>query len=124
MGRVITSVVLEKPIIVKIDVRLAAPHDAASVESQIRTLLIGRYGRGQLASSRWIPYGFNAQEVASYLRKNVMAFQDMVSDFSIELPSVASKAYRNKPHWWVFMDDAYITIKTTKTVETGVVWTF
>lgn len=124
MGRVITSVVLEKPIIVKIDVRLAAPHDAASVESQIRTLLIGRYGRGQLASSRWIPYGFNAQEVASYLRKNVVAFQDMVSDFSIELPSVASKAYRNKPHWWVFMDDAYITIKTTKTVETGVVWTF
>lgn len=116
--RVNVKTVEEVPYNLTITGRLGAVHDVDSVTAQIKTLLIANYGRGQLASSRWLQNGFNTQEIATLIRNNIPAFQDRISDFALTPSSRI-----NKPHEWVYMTNDSITISLSKTAENmGATW--
>ncbi|HQV23410.1 MAG TPA: hypothetical protein PLJ88_10010, partial [Agitococcus sp.] len=81
-------------------------------------------GKGTLAASRWLEYGFNRQEIINLIKKNITAFQDNISDFTVILPLDESLPIKNKPHEWVFMDEANITLEFALIADTtGATWT-
>ena len=113
--------VVQKPFKLTITGRLAATHDLDAVLTQIRQLLIGQYGKGTLSASRWLINGFNTLEMATLIRQNIAAFQDNISDFSLNVDATSKL---NKPHEWVFMDNANLTINLERTADsTGALWT-
>lgn len=117
-NRVNVMPVAEKPCQVRIIGRLASVHDLDSVKAQIKGLLIDKYGKNSLSASRWVPNGFNSQEIGTQLRNNVIAFQDRISDFSVQLPTDL-----NKPHEWVFMTEQSITVQLERTADSiGASW--
>ncbi|MDA0697463.1 MAG: hypothetical protein O2793_13780 [Proteobacteria bacterium] len=117
--RVRVHQVIEKPFDLTLNGRLAAVHDLDGVKAQIKGLLVDRYGRTQLSASRWLVNGFNTQEISTQLRKNITAFQDNISDFSLTVPISL-----NKPHEWVYIDGDSITLNLVRTAETGAAWIF
>lgn len=117
--RVRVHQVIEKPFELTLNGRLAAVHDLDGVKAQIKGLLVDRYGRTQLSASRWLVNGFNTQEISTQLRKNITAFQDNISDFSLSVPTSL-----NKPHEWVYIDGDSITLNLVRTAETGAAWIF
>lgn len=122
--RVVFSLVDEKPYPITIKGRLAASHNRLEVEAQLKTLLVEKYGKGTLAASRWLEYGFNRQEIINLIKKNITAFQDNISDFTVILPLDESLPIKNKPHEWVFMDEANITLEFALIADTtGATWT-
>lgn len=115
--RVRVHTVLEKPFTILLNGRLAAVHDLDGVKMQIKGLLVDRYGQTKLSSSRWLVNGFNTQEISTQLRKNITAFQDNISDFSLSVPSSL-----NKPHEWVYVSDSSIKLNLERTAEMGAAW--
>jgi hypothetical protein len=79
--------------------------------------LVDRYGQTKLSASRWLVNGFNTQEISTQLRKNITAFQDNISDFSLSVPSSL-----NESHEWVYVSEASITLKLERTAEMGAAW--
>ncbi|MBF7696208.1 hypothetical protein [Acinetobacter rathckeae] len=116
--RVIVHEVVEKPLQLTITGRLASVHDLDSVVSQIKGLLVDRYGRSSLSASRWLLNGFNSQEVANLLRNNITAFQDRVSDFAVHIPTQL-----NLPHEWVYLSEESISVQLDRTADSvGTAW--
>ena len=59
--------------------------------------------------------------MATLIRQNIAAFQDNISDFSLNVDATSKL---NKPHEWVFMDNANLTINLERTADsTGALWT-
>ncbi|EYS61077.1 hypothetical protein K000_4185, partial [Acinetobacter baumannii 16553_4] len=73
-GKVNVHEVVEKPIEVKIKGSLASVHNTDMVKTQIKELLVERYGRESLSSSRWLVNGFNTQEMGKLINDNIVAF--------------------------------------------------
>lgn len=116
--RVRVHAVVEKPFNITLNGRLAAVHDLDGVKAQIKGLLVDRYGRTKLSASRWLVNGFNTQGISTQLRTNIVAFQDNISDFSLNVPVVL-----NKPHEWVYISEPSITLNIERTAETsGAAW--
>ena len=116
--RVRVHAVVEKPFNITLSGRLAAVHDLDGVKAQIKGLLVDRYGRTRLSASRWLVNGFNTQGISTQLRTNIVAFQDNISDFSLNVPVVL-----NKPHEWVYISEPSITLNIERTAETsGAAW--
>lgn len=116
--RVRVHEVVEKPFELTLNGRLAAVHDLDGVKAQIKGLLVDRYGRTKLSASRWLVNGFNTQGISTQLRTNIVAFQDNISDFSLNVPVVL-----NKPHEWVYIAESSITLNIERTAETsGAAW--
>ncbi|MDM1021607.1 hypothetical protein QSV37_15035 [Acinetobacter sp. VNK23] len=116
--RVRVHTVVEKPFNITLNGRLAAVHDLDGVKAQIKGLLVDRYGRTKLSASRWLVNGFNTQGISTQLRTNIVAFQDNISDFSLNVPVVL-----NKPHEWVYISEPSITLNIERTAETsGAAW--
>ena len=116
--RVRVHAVVEKPFNITLNGRLAAVHDLDGVKAQIKGLLVDRYGRTKLSASRWLVNGFNTQGISTQLRTNIVAFQDNISDFSLNVPVVL-----NKPHEWVYISEPGITLNIERTAETsGAAW--
>ena len=111
--RVRVHAVVEKPFNITLIGRLAAVHDLDGVKAQIKGLLVDRYGRTKLSASRWLVNGFNTQGISTQLRTNIVAFQDNISDFSLNVPVVL-----NKPHEWVYISEPSITLNIERTAET------
>lgn len=110
--RLIINTVEEKTYNISITGRLAAVHDMDSVKAQIKGLLIDKYGRTTLSASRWLLNGFNTQEIATLLRNNITAFQDRISDFSVNAPSDITL-----PHQWLYMSEDSISINLERTAD-------
>ena len=116
--RVRVHAVVEKPFNITLNGRLAAVHDLDGVKAQIKGLLVDRYGRTKISASRWLVNGFNTQGISTQLRTNIVAFQDNISDFSLNVPVVL-----NKPHEWVYISEPSITLNIERTAETsGAAW--
>lgn len=116
--RVRVHAVVEKPFNITLNGRLAAVHDLDGVKAQIKGLLVDRYGRTKLSASRWLVNGFNTQGISTQLKTNIVAFQDNISDFSLNVPVVL-----NKPHEWVYISEPSITLNIERTAETsGAAW--
>lgn len=117
-GRVIASTVVERAYGLVITGRLAAVHDLDSVKAQISGLLLAKYGKGEVAMSRWLPNGINLQEVATLLRTYIPAFQDRISDFTVSGEDLT--ANNIKPHEWVYLSEGSIdTTGLTRSAESG-----
>lgn len=116
-GRVKKRVVQEREYALTITGRLAAVHDMDTVKAQIRSLLTAQYGRTRISTSRWLSNGFNRQEVATLIRQSITAFQDRMSDFSVEGEDLSVSPVR--PHEWLYLTDSSISINLTRTAETG-----
>lgn len=122
-GRVIRSTVVERAFAITVTARLAGVHDVDTVKAQIKAALLGRYGKGEPAVSRWLPDGINLQEASTILRTTIPAFQDRISDFSLagEDVSILDKV---KPHEWLYLSSASITVNVTRTADMGsAMWT-
>ena len=116
--RVRVHTVVEKLFEITLNGRLAAVHNLDAVKAQIKGLLVDRYGRTKLSASRWLVNGFNTQGISTQLRTNIVAFQDNISDFSLNVPVVL-----NKPHEWVYISEPSITLNIERTAETsGAAW--
>lgn len=120
-GRVIVHAIAERPFSLVVTGRIAAVHDLDAVGNAIKGLLVERFGKGSLSASRWLPNGINLQEASVLLRAKIPAFQDRISDFSIQLTGDLSAI---KPHQWVFVSNASITLNLTRTADVeGTLWT-
>ncbi len=118
-GKVNVHEVVEKPIEVKIKGSLASVHNTDMVKTQIKELLVERYGRESLSSSRWLVNGFNTQEMGKLINDNIVAFQDRMSDFTIMLSNEL-----NKPNEWVYVTKDSITVELERTADiSGATWT-
>ncbi|MCK4108911.1 hypothetical protein [Acinetobacter radioresistens] len=107
---------------IQVSGKLAPVHNSDAVKEEIKSLLLSRYGRGSLASSYFLADGFNTQEIADSLKKNVSAFQDHISDLSISVEDLTENPI--KPHQWVFMTKESITVNVSRTATSGaVLWT-
>jgi len=121
-GRVHVVNVVERPYQIVINGRLAPVHDMDAVRLQIKELLLADYGKGSLTANHHNPDGFNLQEIATRLRGNISAFQDRISDFTVDGENVADNPV--KPHEWAFLNEASITVNLTRTADSGnAVWT-
>lgn len=117
-GRIIADTVVERPYELVITGRLAAVHDLDSVRAQISGLLLAKYGKGEVAMSRWLPNGINLQEVATLLRTYIPAFQDRISDFTVSGEDLTANSI--KPHEWVYLSvDSIDTTGLTRSAESG-----
>ena len=105
----------ERAFKLQIDATIAAVHDAETVKQQIKTLLLGYYGKDKIAASYFLSNGFNLKEITRLLEKNIVAFQDRTSDFTLTIEDIETNQI--KPNHWLFMTDASITtnIKVLKT---------
>lgn len=121
-NRVIAHAVALRPYQLTITGRLAAVHDLSAVAAQIKGLLTGKYGKGTIAASRWMPDGINLQEISTLLRGNISAFQDRISDFVVGSENLSINT--PKPHEWLYLTNASITVVLTRTADTGgTLWT-
>ncbi|ARF94337.1 hypothetical protein B6S64_18465 [Acinetobacter baumannii] len=94
-------------------------HNTDMVKTQIKELLVERYGRESLSSSRWLVNGFNTQEMGKLINDNIVAFQDRMSDFTIMLSNEL-----NKPNEWVYVTKDSITVELERTADiSGATWT-
>lgn len=81
---------------VQVTASVAAVHDAADVEAQIRAVLQAQYGQGSLGASRGGAKP-KQQQIAAALKASVPALQDQVSDFHVVLgatPAALPEDYR------------------------------
>lgn len=115
--RVNEKVVVNRAFQIQITAKLAPVHNVEAVKEEIKTLLLARYGRDTLASSYFLADGFNTQEIADALKKNISAFQDHISDFSIVVEDVIANPI--KPHQWTFMTKESIVINVNRTATSG-----
>lgn len=122
-GRVLKDTVVEREFAVTVTARLAGVHDVDSVTAQIKAALLGKYGKGEVAVSRWLPDGISLQEASTILRTTIPAFQDRISDFSLSGEDV-SILDRVKPHEWLYLSTGSITVNVTRTADMGgAMWT-
>lgn len=122
-GKVIADAVVEREYALTVTARLAGVHDIDTTVAQIKAELLGRYGKGEAAVSRWLPDGINLQEASTILRTRVSAFQDRISDFSLsgEDVSILDKVM---PHQWLYLSDDSITVNISRTADQGgALWT-
>jgi len=102
-----------------VDPTVASVHNTDMVKTQIKELLVERYGRESLSSSRWLVNGFNTQEMGKLINDNIVAFQDRMSDFTIMLSNEL-----NKPNEWVYVTKDSITVELERTADiSGATWT-
>ncbi|MDO4440575.1 MAG: hypothetical protein Q4B81_00145 [Moraxella sp.] len=119
-GRVRLKSAADKPYAVEIEGQLAGVHDMDGVKTQIKELLLAKYGKGTIAASYPNLDGFNRQEIAMLIRENVPAFQDRISDFSVK--RLQAEAIR--PHEWVYLTESSISVTLTRTAEVSAnIWT-
>lgn len=117
LDRVRVHSVVERPYQLTINGTLAAVHDIDSVAAQIRGLLLAKYGKGTIATSRWMPDGINRQEVSTLIRNNIAAFQDRISDFVVS--GEGSSESIIQPHHWSYLTSDSIAVSLTRTADTG-----
>lgn len=101
---------------------LSPVHDIETVKAQIKTLLLGNYGKEQLAASYHIANGFNLKEINRLISRDIIAFQDRQSDLKIDVEDLELNPI--KPNQWLYMADDSITfdIKRAKGVGENL-WT-
>lgn len=114
LGRVRFMTVSPKPYPIIIQGNLSGIHDLDEIKSKITGLLLTHYGKGSLIASRANPDGFNRQEMARLIYDNVPAFSDRISDFV-----VIGGNDRQKPHEWVYLDPASISIELNRSADGG-----
>ena len=108
-GRVIIKAVQERPFNLYIDGLVSQVHDVDALKEEIRTLLVGAYGKGSIASNYYLANGFNLQEIGLLLGKKCSAFQDRTSDFKLSIEDLSANPI--KPHQWVYLTEASIHMK-------------
>ena len=101
----------ERAFNIHIDATISAVHDEQSLKEQIKTLLLGYYGKSKIAASYYLSNGFNLKEISRLLEKEIPAFQDRNSDFKIQVEDLITSPV--KPHQWLFMTNNSITIDVT-----------
>lgn len=74
-----------QPYPLAITASVAAIHDSVQVEQQIKDTLLAIYGIGQLKVSQGLKNNFNRQEIYQTLKRAIPAFQDALSDFSVNI---------------------------------------
>lgn len=92
-------------------------HDINSVKDQIRTLLLGRYGKGSVATSYYAANGLSVQEIISVLGRGIQAFQDRQSDFRVIAEDVEANPIQ--PHQHLFMTEESITLDVQRALGQG-----
>lgn len=121
-NRVNEKVIEERAFQIEITAKLAPVHNVEAVKEEIKTLLLSRYGRETLAASYFLADGFNTQEIADALKKNVSAFQDHISDLRIIGEDIESNPI--KPHQWAYMTKDSIVVIVKRTATSGAnLWT-
>lgn len=71
------------PVTVAITGKVSVVHDPATVESQVRAAILGKYGDGQPDVSKGMASPLRYQAIYRLLREQVPALQDELSDFSV-----------------------------------------
>lgn len=71
------------PVVVEVRATVSVVHDTATVEAQIRSAILGRYGAGALEVSKGLANPVRHQAISQLLRKAVPALQDDQADFSL-----------------------------------------
>lgn len=111
-----------RPFTLTINAQLAPVHDIDGVKSQIKSLLVEKFGQGTVPSSYFRADGFNGQEIAKLLRENIVAFQDRISDFSLIQQDTTSNPI--KPSDWLYLTSTSVVVNVQITANQGAgVWT-
>jgi hypothetical protein len=107
-----------KAIPVTITGQIAVVHDKATVEAQIRGVILANYASGSPLVSSGMSNPLRVQAIAKLLKENVPAFQDAVSDFSV---SVTLGGTPN-PEDFVQITNASLTVTLVNANHNGGLW--
>lgn len=83
--RVVFVPMVDRVILAKVTARVAAVHDVADVQAQVRTILLANYGRGTASAATGLLKSMRIQDIHAKLRAGVPALQDQISDFSVTI---------------------------------------
>lgn len=73
------------PVPLTVTAQVAAVHDPADVEAQVRQVLLAQYGQTSAAAARGMAKAFRMQALNAALKAGVVALQDQVSDFTVTI---------------------------------------
>lgn len=76
---------VEIPVPVTVLAQVAAVHDTADVEAQVRASLLGLYGKGTPAAAQGLTRTFRMRALQEELKADVKALQDQISDFTVTI---------------------------------------
>ena len=103
---------------VSVTASVAAVHDTAQVESQIRATLLALYGLGTVNASRGFARTFRVQAAHAELKAKVPALQDAISDFSLAIGATASPL----PEHFRYFTTVSISVSVTRLQDTVGLW--
>lgn len=108
------------PVAVTIDCTVAVVHDTATVGSQIRAAMLGKYGDGRPDVSTGLSNPIRHQVINRLLRDKVPALQDELSDFkvTVTLPSTVL------PEHFLHISDASLTVTVTRADYNSGMWNY
>lgn len=113
----LTPVEIEVP--VTVTAMVAAVHDPADVEAQIRSSLLGLYGKGTAAAAQGLTRTFRMRYLQEQLKGDVTALQDQISDFTVVLGTTSAAVL---PEQFRYFSAASITVTVTRIQDAIGLW--
>jgi hypothetical protein len=99
---------------------ISVVHDLDSVKSQIRSLILGIYSRGNVKVSRGRSNPIRNKDVGDLMRSKIDAFQDDNSDFQVAITLPATLL----PEHFLYVTDASLTLNISQAGFGGGLWSF
>lgn len=106
-----------QPYPLTITASVAAIHDSVQVEQQIKDTLLAIYGIGQLKVSQGLKNNFNRQEIYQTLKRAIPAFQDALSDFSVNIGALPDPILPE--HYFYLHPTTNFTVTVSQINEAG-----
>lgn len=98
---------------------VAAIHDSAQVAQQVKDTLLAIYGMGQIKVSQGLKNNFNRQEIYQTLKKSIPAFQDSISDFSVNVDTGLLPVTIFPEHYFYLHPSTNFTVTVTQLSDVG-----
>jgi hypothetical protein len=108
------------PVAIAITCTVASVHDTATVESQIRAAMLGKYGAGTPDVSKGMSNPIRNQVIIRLLREKVVALQDELSDFHVEVTLPGTIL----PEQFLHITSASMTVAVSRAEYNAGLWNY
>lgn len=105
---------------VTVTAKVAAVHDPATVQAQVRAAILGAYGDGTPDVARGMSNPIRVQPINALLKAQVPAFQDSMSDFTVTVTLPESPL----PEHFLFVSPDSLTVVVTLADYNNGLWNY
>lgn len=108
------------PVAVEVRATVSVVHDTATVQSQIRAAILGKYGEGAIEVSKGLANPVRYQAISKLLRDVVPALQDDQADFRVDVTQPAVLL----PELFLHVSDASLTVVVERAQFNNGLWNY